>query len=64
MPQSNMYALVALASLGAALLVAKLWTRVNRGELPGGGLWGFYLRMLVGFLMAAAVVFGYRAFFQ
>ena len=64
MPQSNLNALIALASLVAALLTAKLWVRVSRGELPGGGLWAFYLRMLVGFLLAAAVVFGYRAIFQ
>ena len=61
MPQSNIYALSALASFGAALLAARLWVRVNRGELPGGDFWAFYLRMLVGFLLTAAVVFGYRA---
>ena len=62
MPQSNLYALIGLASLGGALLAARLWTRVDRGELPGGSLWAFYLRMLVGFLLAAAIVFGYRSF--
>ena len=62
MPQSNIYALIGLASFGAALVVARLWARVNRGELPGGSLWAFYLRMLVGFLLAAAIVFGFRAF--
>jgi len=64
MPQSNMDALIALGSFGGALLTAKLWARINRGELPGGSLWAFYLRMLVGFLLAAAIVFGYRAIFQ
>ena len=62
MPQSNIYALAALASFGAALLAARLWTRVSRGELPGGDLWAFYLRMLVGFLLTAAIVFGWRSF--
>ena len=62
MPQSNIYALFGLCSLGAALLAAKLWVRVDRGELPGGKIWAFYLRVLVGFLLAAAVVYGYRAF--
>ena len=64
MPQSNMDALIALASFGAAFLAAKIWVRVSRGELPGGGIWALYLRMLVGFLLAAAIVFGYRALFQ
>ena len=62
MPQSNIYALMGLASFGAALLVSRLWARVNRGELPGGDIWALYLRMLVGFLLTAAVVFGYRSF--
>ena len=62
MPQSNIYALIALASFGGALLISRLWARINRGELPGGDLWAFYLRMLVGFLLTAAVVFGYRSF--
>ena len=62
MPQSNLYALIGLASLGGALLAARLWVRVDRGELPGGSVWAFYLRMLVGFLLTAAVVFGYRSF--
>jgi len=61
MPESNVYALSAIASLIAALLVAKLWVRLSRGDLPGAGFWGFYLRILLGFLLAAAVVFGYRA---
>jgi hypothetical protein len=60
MPQSNIYALSAIASLVGALLAAKLWVRVDRGELPGGSLWAFYLRVLVGFLMTAAVFFGFR----
>ena len=61
MSQSNIYALTALASLGAALLVSKLWVRINREDVPGAGFWGFYLRMLLGFLLAASVFFGYRA---
>ena len=62
MPQNNIYALMGLASFGGALLAARLWVRVDRGELPGGSIWAFYLRMLVGFLFAAAIVFGYRSF--
>ena len=62
MPQSNIYALTALASFGAAFLAAKAWVRVSRGDLPGGRIWAFYLRMLVGFLLTAAVFFGFRSF--
>ena len=61
MPQGNIYALIALASFGGAVLTAKLWVRITQGNLPGSDLWAFYLRMLLGFLLAGAVVFGYRA---
>lgn len=62
MPQSNVYALLALASFGFALLIARLVVRIQKGELPGGDLWVLYLRMLLGFLLAAAIVFGYKSF--
>ena len=63
MPESNVHALIGLASFVASLFVARLVMRIQRGEMPGGGLWVFYLRMLLGFLLTAAAVFGYRAFF-
>jgi hypothetical protein len=63
MPQSNIYALIALASFGATLLVSRVVVRIQRGELPGGDLWVLYLRTLVGFLFAAAIIYGYRALF-
>jgi len=63
MEQNNIYALIALASLIGAILISKLWIRVSRGDLPGSEFGGVYLRMLVGFLLAATVLFGYRAFF-
>lgn len=63
MPQSNVYALLGLLSFGLALLVARLVVKIQRGELPGGELWVLYLRMLLGFLFAAAIVYGYRSFF-
>ena len=64
MPQSNVYALLGLLSFGLALLVARLVVRIQRGEFPGGDLWVLYLRMLLGFLFAAAIVYGYRSFFR
>ena len=62
MPQSNIYALMGMASFGATLLIARLVVKIQKGELPGGDLWVLYLRMLLGFLFAAAIVFGYRSF--
>ena len=64
MPQSNVYALLGLLSFGLALLVARLVVKIQRGEYPGGDLWVLYLRMLLGFLFAAAIVYGYRSFFR
>jgi hypothetical protein len=62
LPQGNIYALMALGSFGLTLLVSRLVVRIQKGELPGGAMWVMYLRTLVGFLFAAAIVFGYRAF--
>ena len=63
MPRSNVYALLGLLSFALSLLVARLVVKIQRGELPGGDLWVLYLRMLLGFLFAAAIVYGYRSFF-
>ncbi|MDR2180462.1 MAG: flagellar biosynthesis protein FliR [Synergistaceae bacterium] len=63
MPQSNVYALIALASFAATLLVSRVVVRIQKGEMPGGDLWVLYLRTLVGFLFAAAIIYGYRALF-
>lgn len=62
MPQSNIYALTALASFLLALFVARIVVRIQKGEYPGGALWVVYLRMLLGFLLAGAVIFGMRSF--
>ncbi len=37
--------------------LARLVVKVQRGEYPGGDLWVLYLRMLLGFLFAAAIVY-------
>ena len=63
MPRSNVYTLLGLVSFALSLLVARLVVKIQRGELPGGDLWVLYLRMLLGFLFAAAIVYGYRSFF-
>ena len=64
MPQSNIYALIAIGSFVAALIVAKLAVKIMKRELPGGNLWVMYLRTLLGFLITAAIFFGYRALFS
>jgi hypothetical protein len=63
MPQNNVFALIALASFAATLLISRVVVRIQKGELPGGDLWVLYLRMLVGFLFAASIIYGYRALF-
>ncbi|MDR2528230.1 MAG: flagellar biosynthesis protein FliR [Synergistaceae bacterium] len=62
MPQNNVYALMGLASFVGALLVAQLAILTQKGKAPGGDLWVVYLRALLGFLLTAAIVFGWRAF--
>ena len=64
MPQGNVYALLGLFSFGLALLVARLVVKIQRGEFPGEDLWVLYLSMLLSFLFAAAIVYGYRSCFQ
>jgi len=46
------------------LIVAKLAVKIMKRELPGGNLWVMYLRTLLGFLITAAIFFGYRALFS
>lgn len=62
MPQNNVEALLGIASFCAAVLVAKLVIKIQKGDLPGGDLWVLYLRILLGFLLAGAVVSVYRSF--
>jgi hypothetical protein len=57
-----MYALIALASFGGALLISRVVVKIQNGEMPGGDVWVLYLRVLLGFVFAAAIVFGYRSF--
>ncbi|MDD3426401.1 MAG: flagellar biosynthesis protein FliR [Aminobacterium sp.] len=62
MPTENINALMALGMFIGALLVARLVVKIGRGELPGGKLWIFYLRMLLGFLLAGAIMLGFYSF--
>ncbi|MGI6252879.1 MAG: flagellar biosynthesis protein FliR [Aminivibrio sp.] len=62
MPIVNVQALIALGMFLAALFVARVVVRINSGTLPGGRIWVIYLRMLLGFLLAGAVVLGLYSF--
>ena len=62
MPLRNVQAFIALASMLGALFVAHIVVKIQKGEMPGGELWVLYLRMLLGFLFAAAITFGFSSF--
>jgi hypothetical protein len=62
MPFKNVQALIALASIIGALFIARIVMKIHRGEMPGGDVWILYLRILLGFLFAAAITFGFRSF--
>ena len=62
MPLRNIQALVALGSMLGAFFVAHIVVRIQKGELPGGDIWVLYLRILLGFLLTAAITFGYYSF--
>jgi len=62
MPLRNIQAFIALGSMIGALFVARIVVKIQKGEMPGGDIWVLYLRMLLGFLFAAAITFGFRSF--
>lgn len=62
MPIRNIQAFIALGSFIGALLVAHIVVKIQNGEYPGGELWVLYLRILLGFLFAAAITFGFKSF--
>jgi VIT1/CCC1 family predicted Fe2+/Mn2+ transporter len=61
-PTPNIQALIALALFLISLLIARAVVNINSGRWPGGGPWVLYLRMLLGFLLAAAITFAFYAF--
>jgi hypothetical protein len=62
MPVQNSNALTAIGMFLGALFVAKLVIKIRKGDLPGGKIWVFYLRMLLGFLIAGAIILGLYSF--
>ena len=61
-PTVNIQALLAIVFFFAALGVARMVMNIYRGKWPGGVGMLFYLRMLLGFLLAGAIVLAYYAF--
>jgi hypothetical protein len=62
MPVRNIQALLALGSLIGAFFISHIVVKIQNGEMPGGDIWVLYLRILLGFLFAAAITFGYYSF--
>ena len=62
MPIRNVQMIIALGSMLMAFFVAHVVVKIMKGELPGGEIWVLYLRILLGFLVAAAITFGYYSF--
>lgn len=62
MPGVNAQALVALACFLAALFIARAVNNINSGQWPGGQAWVVYLRILLGFVFAAAITFAFYSF--
>ena len=59
MPIVNVQALIALGMFLASLFIARIVVRIRNGSLPGGAIWVLYLRMLLGFLLAGAVILAF-----
>ena len=62
MPPVNVQALIALGMFLASLFIARIVVRIQRGALPGGPMWILYLRMLLGFLFAGAIILSFYSF--
>ncbi len=62
MPGVNFQALVALGCFLLALVIARAVNNINSGKWPGGQIWVTYLRILLGFVFAAAITFAFYAF--
>jgi len=61
-PVVNLQALLAIAFFAGALFTARMVANIYSGKWPGGLGVVAYLRMLVGFLLAGAVILGFYSF--
>jgi len=58
----NMQALLALGLFVLALVLSRMVVNISSGKWPGGPGWILYLRVLLGFVFAAAITFAFYAF--
>ncbi len=61
-PMVNIQALLALFLFLLCLFIARIVVRIGDGSLPGGRGWVLYLRVLLGFLLAASVTLAFYSF--
>jgi hypothetical protein len=61
-PIVNVQALIALAFFAAAVATARAVTNIYSGKWPGSPWVLFYLRAMLGFFLAGALVLAYYAF--
>jgi hypothetical protein len=61
-PIVNLQALISIAFFAAALFVARTVVNIYSGKWPGASWMVFYLRMLLGFLLAGAAILAYYSF--
>ena len=62
MSSVNVQALVALFLFVLCLVLSRMIVNISSGKWPGGALWGTSLRVLLGFLFAAAITLGMYSF--
>ncbi len=62
MPMVNIQALIGLGLFIGCLFLARIISNVRKGKWPGGELWILYLRILLGFMLAASITLGFYAF--
>jgi len=61
-PDVNVQALLALALFMISLMIARIINNITSKKWPGSALWVFYLRVLLGFTLAASAIMGFYAF--
>jgi hypothetical protein len=61
-PVANIQALSALGLFLACLFLSRMIVNISSGKWPGGIIWVTYLRILLGFMFAAAITLALYAF--
>ena len=61
-PPVNLQAMVAMILFGVSLLIARMVVNIQSGKWPGSPAFLLYLRVLLGFIFAAAIGLGFYSF--